>query len=288
MTSFFPERPWAAPELVSWQRLPMHAVPRAAGVPLDGEWRFQLLPSPDAPLSGRWARIAVPGCWDMQDFDDIHGVADLPWYTNVRMPWPGPPPDPPAANPAGVYEREVTVPDGWAGRRIVLHVGAAESVLLVRVNGADAGVGKDSHLASEFDVTGLVRAGERATIRLTVVKWSDASFVEDQDQWWHGGITRPVFLYATDPLYLADVQVTATATGALRADIDVRTSKSTLPGGWHVSGYLRDLGELGQDAAYARELEAHGRVSDWLGLARISATVPGVRPWSAETPVLHD
>jgi beta-galactosidase len=294
-----PPRPWAAPELTGWGRLPMHAVPHpGARLSLDGEWRFQLLPSPEAPLAGRWTRTAVPGCWTMQDFEDIHGVEDLPWYTNVRMPWPGPPPHPPAANPTGVYEREVTVPADWAGRRVVLHVGAAESVLLARVNGTDVGVGKDSHLASEFDVTDVTAAGEPNTIRLTVVKWSDASFVEDQDQWWHGGITRPVFLYATGPLHLADVHVTAglagapaadgTATGELRADIQVRAAGGALPAGWYVSGHLDGVGELGPGEAYAAGHAANERVSDWLGLARISASVPGVRPWSAEVPALRD
>jgi beta-galactosidase len=292
MRAGFPARPWTDPELVSWRRLPMHAVARAeSGLPLDGEWRFQLLPSPEAPLADRWTRITVPSCWTMQDFDDIHGVADLPWYTNVQMPWPGPPPLPPSANPAGVYEREVTVPADWAGRRVVLHVGAAESVLLVQVDGTDVGIGKDSHLASEFDITEVVRAGAPAVIRLTVVKWSNASFAEDQDQWWHGGITRSVFLYATDPLYLADVQVTAglaDGAGVLRADIQVRTADQALPDGWHVSGHLGGTGELAPDQAYAQGLAASERVSDWLGLARISAAVPGVRPWSAEMPVLHD
>ena len=41
------------------------------------------------------------------------------------------------------------------------------------------------------------------------MKWSDATYVEDQDQWWHGGITRPVFLYATRDVHLADVRVDA-------------------------------------------------------------------------------
>lgn len=260
-------RPWAAPEVTSWNRLPMHAI-RRAGVSLDGEWRFQLLPSPQARLADRWARTTVPGCWTVQDFDDIHGVGDLPQYTNVQMPWPGPPPAPPDANPTGVYEREVTIPAGWEGQRIVLHVGAAESVLLASVNGADVGLGKDSHLASEFDITDVVRPGERATIRLTVVKWSDCSFIEDQDQWWHGGITRPVFLYATDPLYLRDVRVTAGADGALRADIEVGAAEP----GWHVSGYL----------------DGHGELAPGEDPPSVSATVPGVRRWSAETPELYD
>ena len=81
------------------------------------------------------------------------------------------------------------MPAAWASRRVVLHVGAAESVLIVELNGEEVGVGKDSHLASEFDLTGRLRPGPN-TLRLRVVKWSDATFVEDQDQWWHGGITR--------------------------------------------------------------------------------------------------
>ena len=84
---------------------------------------------------------------------------DLPQYTNVRMPWPEFPPASPAANPTGVYEREVDVPAEWAGRRIVLQVGAAESVLLVHVDGRPVGISKDSHLAAEFDLTDVVRPG---------------------------------------------------------------------------------------------------------------------------------
>ena len=123
------------------------------------------------------------------------------------------------------------VPAEWAGRRIVLQVGAAESVLLVHVDGRPVGVSKDSHLAAEFDLTDVVRAGERAVVRLTVVKWSDASHIEDQDQWWHGGITRSVLLYATDPLHLADVTVRAGRYGELRVDCRVRDTAARCPRG---------------------------------------------------------
>ena len=115
------------------------------------------------------------------------------------MPFPGQPPDEiPELNPTGVYERTFEIPAAWAGRRVVLHVGAAESVLIVTLNGVEVGIGKDSHLASEFDLTDRLAPGSH-TLTLRVVKWSDATFVEDQDQWWHGGITRSVFLYATGP-----------------------------------------------------------------------------------------
>ncbi|MFB6636357.1 glycoside hydrolase family 2 TIM barrel-domain containing protein [Streptomyces chartreusis] len=275
-------RPWEAPEVTSWGRLPMNAVDRRSGVlPLDGDWRFQLLSAPDAPVGGAWSTAQVPGAWTLQ------GTSDLPQYTNVAMPFTAFPPHSPATNPTGVYEREVDVPADWAGRRIVLQVGAAESVLLVHVDGRPAGISKDSHLAAEFDLTALVRPGARATVRLTVVKWSDASHLEDQDQWWHGGITRSVLLYATDPLHLADVTVRAAYSGELRVDCRVRDAGGALPEGWYLTGDL-DGQPLAQDAEFDRANAEDERVSDFLGEARLLATVADVRTWNAETPELYD
>lgn len=275
-------RPWEAPEVTSWGRLPMNAVDRRSGaLPLDGDWRFQLLPAPDAPVGGAWSSAYVPGVWTMQ------GTDDLPQYLNVRMPFPEFPPHSPAANPTGVYERELDVPAEWAGRRIVLQVGAAESVLLVHVDGRPVGISKDSHLAAEFDLTGLIAPGSPSTLRLTVVKWSDASHIEDQDQWWHGGITRSVLLYATDPLHLADVTVRASHAGELRVDCRVRDTGGALPEGWYVSGELDGL-PLAQDTEFDRFNREDDRVSDFLGEARLAATVPDVRTWNAEQPELYD
>ncbi|RSM87256.1 beta-galactosidase [Streptomyces sp. WAC 01325] len=275
-------RPWEAPEVTSWGRLPMNAVGRRSGVlPLDGDWRFQLLSAPDAPVGGAWSTARVPGAWTLQ------GTSDLPQYTNVTMPFAEFPPYSPAANPTGVYEREVDVPADWAGRRIVLQVGAAESVLLVHVDGRPAGISKDSHLAAEFDLTALVRPGARATVRLTVVKWSDASHLEDQDQWWHGGITRSVLLHSTDRLHLADVTVRAAYSGELRVDCLVRDAGGALPEGWYLTGDL-DGQPLAQDAEFDRANAEDERVSDFLGEARLLAGVTDVRTWNAETPELYD
>ncbi|MHC3471466.1 glycoside hydrolase family 2 TIM barrel-domain containing protein [Streptomyces sp. 7R007] len=275
-------RPWEAPEVTSWGRLPMNAVDRRTGaLCLDGDWHFQLLPAPHVPVGDAWSSSYVPGVWTLQ------GTDDLPQYTNVRMPFPDFPPHSPAANPTGVYERAVDVPAEWAGRRIVLQVGAAESVLLVHVDGRPVGVSKDSHLAAEFDLGEVVRPGERSVVRLTVVKWSDASHIEDQDQWWHGGVTRSVLLYATDPLHLADVTVRAAYDGELRVDCRVRDARGALPAGWYVSGEL-DGELLTQDPEFDRVNAEDDRVSDFLGEARIHATVPEVRTWNAETPELYD
>ena len=287
--------PWDAPELTSWRRLPMHTLRHAdpaSRTALGGRWRFQLLPTPDTALAGRWAEIDVPGCWTMQEFDDLHAVGDRPQYTNVQMPWPDLPPHPPAANPTGVYERDVDVPAEWTGRRIVLHVGAAESVLMVQVNGIDVGISKDSHLAAEFDVTELVRPGGANTVRLTVVKWSDASFIEDQDQWWHGGITRPVFLYATETTYLGDVRVHAAASGELSVEVDVTTTTGDWAWGWSATARIDELGvalaaRVDPGDTPAEELGPRFDAPDVPGRLRMSAATSGVRPWSAETPVLY-
>ena len=174
-------KPWLAPEFTCENRLQMHSVPHLDRVALDGRWRFQLLHTPEEELGPDWSEQQVPGCWTMQD------TWDRPHYTNVQMPFPGQPLDIPPVNPTGVYERDFRLDPEWLkSRRVVLHVGAAESVLIAAVNGRHVGVSKDSHLAAEFDVTELVHAGDNQ-ISLRVVKWSDATWIEDQDQWWHGG-----------------------------------------------------------------------------------------------------
>lgn len=191
---------WEEPTLTSLNRLPIGSLHRTPELILDGAWRFQLLDHPEDDVSGDWRHLDVPGCWGMQ------GTDDLPHYTNVAMPFESQPPRTPTLNPTGVYERDLQLLPEWAGRRVVLHVGAAESALQVEVNGGLAGLSKDSHLAAEFDVTDLLVPGVNV-VRLTVVKWSDASFIEDQDQWWLGGITRSVYLYSTGARYLEDVEI---------------------------------------------------------------------------------
>ena len=236
-------RPWATPELTSVGRLPMHSVPHGDRIVLDGRWRFQLLHTPEQDLAADWSEVEVPGCWTMQ------GFFDLPHYTNVQMPFPGDPPHLPDVNPTGIYERDFDLPAKWfAGRRIVLHVGAAESVLIATVNGEQVGISKDSHLAAEFDVTSLVRPGPNA-ISLRVVKWSDATYTEDQDQWWHGGITRSVFLYATPRVHLADVRVNAGLTDDLRTGTFELLAEVAFDGvetepGWTIEAKLSDLAPL--------------------------------------------
>ncbi len=267
-------RYWEAPELTSLHRLPMHSVAHLDRVALDGRWRFQLLRRPDGEPGDVWTEADVPGCWTMQD------SGDLPQYTNVQMPFAEQPPHVPDDNPTGIYERSFEVPAVWEGRRVVLHVGAAESVLVASVNGAFVGLSKDSHLAAEFDITSLLRDGSN-DIRLRVIKWSDATFIEDQDQWWHGGITRAVFLYATERTYLADVRLDAgladdLQTGTLRTTIDLEFPHELEPG-WTVEVRAPELG-----IAFTADVTAT------TGPVTHESAHPNVARWSHEQPRLYD
>jgi beta-galactosidase len=180
---------------------------------LDGSWRFRLLDNPheDQAAAGEspewtrpgynaeaWNSIAVPGTWTLQGYDKPH-------YTNVQMPFQGTPPRAPKENPTGLYRTVFTVPPAWALRRIVLHIGSAESCSLVYVNGRFVGAGKDTRLPSEYDITAFLSLGENI-LCLKVIRYSDASYVEDQDQWWFGGLHRQVYLYATRDCYLKDIK----------------------------------------------------------------------------------
>lgn len=221
---FLGSRPtWTAPECISVNRLPMRATcypfADAAGAGsldrtkspwfqlLDGRWRFRLAARPEeveardvAKSSDRsgWGEVEVPGNWTMQGYGAPH-------YTNVQMPFPEEPPAVPVANPTGIYAREFKIPREWRGRRVVVHFGGAESVLYVYVNGQAVGLSKDTRLPSEFDITPFVEFGRTNELVAVVVKWSDATFLEDQDQWWMGGLHREVYLYATAPTFVRDV-----------------------------------------------------------------------------------
>jgi beta-galactosidase len=195
----------AGPEFASAEDAPLR-------ISLDGTWRFKCINNPDEDNSGgespawtqpdytdeTWGAVTVPGTWTLQGYDKPH-------YTNVQMPFQAAPPHVPADNPTGLYRRAFRLPPEWAGRRIALHVGSAESCCLVYVNGRFVGAGKDTRLPSEYDISRFVSDGEN-TLCLKVIRYSDASYVEDQDQWWFGGLHRGVYLYATKDCYIQDAR----------------------------------------------------------------------------------
>jgi beta-galactosidase len=307
--------PWESPELTALHRLAMraHAWPApdlAAArsgdtpwrLPLDGPWRSTVVQRPDAAPSGferrgfddsSWARVQVPSLFTMDPAHAVPGSPTAPAYTNIQMPFTADPPRVPQENPTALYRRKVTVPEAWSGRRVVLHLGGAESVAFVWVNGRAVGMSKDSRLAAEFDVTDAVRFGKRNTVCVMVVRWSDASYVEDQDQWWQAGLHRSVVLYSPDTVRIGDVHVRAgladdLVTGTL--DVAVRVQAvGPLPSGYSV--------EVRHETLTGRSIGTtqHGTVPHepvpyvYGGpVVRLTRSVAKVTPWSAERPALSN
>ena len=285
---------WERPELTSLGTLPPRATLTPFATPelaatldrtrsrwlrsLDGAWEFRLVDRPDlapaaAARAGGWRTVEVPSLWTMLGDESPH-------YTNVVMPFGTPPPHVPEHNPTGLYRRAFTLPRGWGRRRVVLHFGGVEGVLHVVVNGRPVGLAKDARTPAELDVTDLVDPAGPNEVLAAVVRWSDASFVEDQDQWWHAGISREVLLYATGRTHIADVLA--------RGELDDDYRDGTLVVDATVEGPDADAASL-----EARLLDPRGRtvLTSPLERAASGATLrapvraPGL--WSAEDPALY-
>ena len=315
---------WMSPETTSVNRLPMLNIGHLMSISLDGDWNFQLLDRPDQEPSKRWQSIPVPGLWTMINGQQPFG--DKPIYTNVQMPFTQLPPSVPQENPTGIYEREFSLPSSWKNKRVVLSIGGFESVAILSINGKEVGVAKDSHLASEFDITDFINGGSNR-VQIKVIKWSDSTFIEDQDQWWHGGITRSVKLFATEHVFIERLY----ATPGLEANnkvgtLNVRAHINSINEA-DIANYklrVRVLGIKSADVTatvinrkapqWTEKSAAEKQAGDdyflgtfwdgnipkpnyeaWLatepvipGPLEFTIRIPGVSPWSAESPTLYD
>ncbi|MDD5698052.1 MAG: hypothetical protein PHH77_05500 [Victivallaceae bacterium] len=218
---------WQSPECVGLNRLPARATlfnfsdeisarkvrrefsPWVAD--LNGVWKFRYTTCPGeltadcvdpAAADASWDDIAVPGCFNLQGYGKPH-------YTNIVMPWDNLPPTVPDENPTGIYRRRFRLDASWQNRRTILHFDGVESFFRVYVNGQDAGYSKGSRTATEFDLTPFLHDGDNL-LAVIVVRWSDASFLEDQDHWWTAGICRNVYLRSRPRNAIADVFAVAT------------------------------------------------------------------------------
>jgi len=301
------------PELTELNRLPSRAplVPyrsaedaRADGESpwrrsLDGDWRFRLVGRPDAaparwmnPVTSddRWDTITVPGVWTRQ------GQSDLPHYTNIVMPWPDlDPPQVPDENPTGLYRTTFRVPRSWSSRRIVVHLGGVESLAVVWCNGAFVGMGKDSRLPSEFDLTPYLVEGDNL-LAVMAIRYCDATWIEDQDHWWHAGIHRSCFIEARAISRIDDLVVSAdfdpaTETGSLRIVADlagaagaVRVSLETERGRKLAGPVEAPLGSRPDPDHLSQLVAAYGSTA---GLTGVRLHGLDVEPWSSDAPVRY-
>ncbi len=261
---------------------------------LDGAWRFRLFDQPESvresdlrgkssALGRAWRMITVPGNWTMQD------VGDHPHYTNIDMPFDGPPPNLPKHNPTGVYRRSFNVPASWRSRQVVLHVGAGDSVHLVYVNRKFVGYGTDNRLASEYDVSRFVAPGANE-LAIVVVRYSAHSYVEDQDQWWMAGLHRSVFVEARSAVHVHRVDCTTdydatTCTATAHVEVDVNFVNEPQPG-VAVQMWFEELSGKRVTQPVMCDIP-HDYLKRYVFAGhRATATfsLPNARAWSAEDP----
>ena len=173
---------------------------------LNGTWSFKLFKNDElVPKEfykidfnkNDWQDIPVPSNWQFH-------TDDFPLYTNIVYPYEmNPPFMPKEYNPIGLYHREFSIDENWNDKQIFLHFGAVKSAFYLWINGNFVGYSEGSKTPAEFDVTKYLN-GSVNQITMKVIRWSDGTYIEDQDFWRLSGIERDVFLYAQPKLAVRD------------------------------------------------------------------------------------
>lgn len=248
---------------------------------LNGQWMFHLAQNPsERPYyffkddfdTREWATIKVPANWELEGFE-------YPIYTNVKYPHEKTPPTiQDHYNPVGSYKKTFSLPETWDGKEIYLHFGAAGSAVNVWVNAQKVGYFEDSKTPSEFNITKYLKDGENS-LSVEIFKWSDGSYIEDQDFWRLAGITRDVFLMARNKEHIRDFRVNANlkddySTGTFQLTVEVAnpTGKSK------IEAVLTDGAEEIQNI----QLDVDRTETEF------STSLPAVKKWSAEIPNLYN
>ncbi len=174
---------------------------------LNGTWKFNWVRKPaDAPNDfyqnnhdvSAWDDIDVPSNWQLQGYG-------IPIYMNIIHPFA--PLDPPRIphhyNPVGSYRRNFQFPSSWDGRQTFIHFDGVKSAFYLWINGKEVGYSQGSMTPAEFDITKYLQSGEN-NVSVKVYRWSDASYIEDQDFWRLSGIYRDVYLFSTPQLHIRD------------------------------------------------------------------------------------
>lgn len=182
-------------------------------ISLNGTWKFKWIQGADTPFPEGYAQPDFPG---ESSFDDITvpGVWQLSGYGKpiyLSSSYPAAiavsrgkiPSINHKRNEVGIYRRRFTLPDSFAGRQVYMHFGAVKAALYLYVNGSYVGYSQGSMTPAEFNVTRFVTPGENQ-VTAVVYRYSDGTYLEDQDMWFLSGIYREVYLYAEHSVALRD------------------------------------------------------------------------------------
>lgn len=256
---------------------------------LNGKWKFKYSPKPaDRPAdfyktdysTAKWDDIEVPGNWEMQGYG-------YPIYTNATYVFPrNQPYVDHEDNPVGSYKRSFSIPQDWDGREIFLHFGGSTSGMYVWVNGEKVGYVQSTKNPAEFDITKYVKPGKNE-VACEVYRWTDGSYLEDQDFWRLSGLERDVYLYCTGKQRIADFFAKAGLdkayrNGVFNLDVDLQN----LAGEKSANRIEVELLDAAGKAIY-KAGKAVNLAADASKTEKFATTVKNVNKWSGETPYLY-
>ncbi len=265
---------------------------------LNGDWDFKFVYKPaDAPQNFHleevkgWDKIHVPSNWEMQGYD-------IPIYRSAVYPFTpiDPPRIPKDYNGVGSYQKTFELPSSWEGMNITLHFGGVTSAYQLWVNDKYVGYAEDSCLPSEFNVTPYLRKGKNR-VSVQVLRWSDASYLEDQDHWRMSGIHREVFLMAEPKVRIADFHWQATLDAAYRdAKFSLRPKIDNFSGD-SISGFTlkAQLYDANNQAVLSKPLEKDAAAIfdeiyprlDNVKFGLLETTLQNPKKWSPDEPNLY-
>lgn len=186
---------------------------------LNGNWKFNWVKQPEERPKdfyrtnfdvSNWAEIPVPSNWEM------HGYG-TPIYTNITYPFRNNPPfiqgqrgytvekEP---NAVGSYRHDFTLPADWTDKEVFIHFDGVYSAMYLWINGKKVGYSQGANNDARFDITRYVHPGKNQ-IAVEVYRWSDGSYLEDQDMFRLSGIHRDVYLVASPKVQLRDLHLTS-------------------------------------------------------------------------------
>jgi beta-galactosidase len=292
---------------------------------LDGLWKFNWVKTPDQrPYwffkddydTRDWKDIEVPSNWQMKGYDvPVYANITYPFWTyedvfnspvplkSVTSPRPeikdskapgsssstyvykkAPPFVPHDWNPVGSYKRTFTIPSDWKDKEVFLQFGAVSSAFYIWVNEKLVGYSEDSKTPAEFNITKYLRDGKNS-LAVEVYRWSDGSYLEDQDFWRLSGIQRTVFLHARPKTFIKDFFAVGDLDknyndGLFKVDVSLkRAIENTRDFAIDVSLYD------GTQKLFTESKDV--RLSDDKSSVSFNRNIKGVKKWSAEKPNLY-
>ena len=287
---------------------------------LNGDWYFRWTKTPEERIkdfwrtdydASGWKTLAVPANWEVNGYG-------TPIYISAGYPFKIDPPyvmrEPKKdwttyeeRNPTGQYRRTFTLPDSWfatvsdgsplVSGQTFLRFEGVMSAFYVWVNGQRVGYSQGSMEPSEFNVTPYIKKGKNQ-IAVEVYKYSDGSYLEDQDFWRFGGIHRDVLLYHTPNVRLRDVAVRASMDGVLQINPQFSVYNGETGDGYRLVATLLDgSATVCRDSLATDEVLdlAHkaARMNEWYPqrghrkFNRMEMKVSNPKLWSCEQPHLY-